>query len=297
MAMKVESIAGVRAFVAAADAQGFKRGGETLGLTSSAIGKAIARLEEQLAVQLFHRTTRTLSLTEQGAMFLIRAKAILAQLEDAEAELASTSKDLKGPLRISLPLTGGALSKPLADFVALHPGIELDLDFSDRMVDVIGEGFDAVIRSGEQSDSRLMRQKLGTIVWCLAAAPAYVERAGLPMRPSDLAGHACLRQRVSTGRIAPWTLREDVTIPASLTAGIIDPLLDMALAGAGIASFPFFMIHDYLKSGRLIEILPGSLDRQGVMSILWPSTRYDVPKTKAFVGVLVAWAQRALRAG
>lgn len=297
MAIRVDSIAGVRAFVAAADARGFKRGGETLGLTSSAIGKAIARLEEQLGVQLFHRTTRTLSLTEQGALFLNRAKAILAQLEDAEAELASTSKELKGRLRISLPLTGGVLSTPLADFVALHPGIELDLDFSDRIVDVIGEGFDAVIRSGEQSDSRLMRQKLGDIVWCLAAAPAYVERAGLPMRPSDLASHACLRQRVSTGRIAPWSLRADVAIPASLTAGIIDPLLDLALAGAGIASFPFFMIHDHLRNGRLIEILPGALDRHGVMSILWPSTRYHVPKTKAFVSVMVAWAQHALRPG
>lgn len=297
MPISVDSIASLRAFVAAAEANSFKVGGQALGLTSSAIGKSIARLEQQLAVQLFHRTTRTLSLTEAGALFLARTRTILDQLEAAEGEIASAATELRGPLRVSVPLTGGAMSKPLADFVARHPAVQLDLNFSDRLVDVIGEGFDAVIRTGSQRDSRLLQHKLGSFAWCLAASPAYLDRAGTPRHPADLAAHACLRQRVSTGRIAPWPLREqqDMAIPTTLTSGIIDPLVDMVVAGAGIAAFPGFMIQEHLETGRMIEVLPGSMERTSVLHILWPSSRYPLPKTKALVSAFSEWADRTIR--
>ncbi|WP_226635860.1 LysR family transcriptional regulator [Novosphingobium profundi] len=297
MVSSVDSITAIRAFVAAAEAGGFKQGGISLGLTSSAVGKAIARLEHQLGVQLFHRTTRTLSLTEPGALLLVRAKRILIELEEAEAELQSSATELRGGLRVGLPLSADIFGKPLADFSQRYPCVQLELEFSDRMVDVIAEGFDVVIRTGGQSDSRLMQQKLGDFTWCLAASPLYLEHAGTPQEPEELIDHVCLRQRLSTGRIAPWPLLndKDLSVPVSHSADIIDPILDMVLAGAGIASFPTFIVHRHFAEGRLVEILPGQMQRDGVMNLIWPSGRYQSPKTRAFVDFMRQWAQSEIR--
>jgi DNA-binding transcriptional LysR family regulator len=144
----VDSVVSLRAFVEAAEARSFKAAGQVLGVSSSAIGKAIARLEGQLATTLFHRTTRTISLTEAGGLFLIRARRILEELQAGEAELAEASGMPRGRLRVSLPVTGELLTHALATFVASYPLVELDLDYSDRIVDVIEEGFDVVIRTG-----------------------------------------------------------------------------------------------------------------------------------------------------
>lgn len=297
MVNSVESITAIRAFVAAAEAGGFKQGGTSLGLTSSAVSKAIARLEDQLSVPLFHRTTRTLSLTEPGALLLVRAKRILFELEEAEAELQSSASELRGGLRVGLPLSADIFGKPLADFSQRYPCVQFELEFSDRMVDVIAEGFDVVIRTGGQSDSRLMQQKLGAFTWCLAASPRYLERAGTPREPEELINHVCLRQRLSTGRIAPWPLLndKDLSVPVSHSADIIDPILDMVLAGAGIASFPTFIVNRHFAEGRLIELLPGQMQRDGVMNLIWPSGRYQSPKTRAFVDFMRHWAESEIR--
>jgi len=285
MAEPVDSLASVRAFVAAADTRSFKVAGETLGVSSSAIGKAITRLEGQLSATLFHRTTRNISLTEAGNIFLLRARRMLVELQAGETELAEVSGSPRGRLRVSLPLTGSLLTKVLASFVSEHPQVELDLDYSDRLVDVIEEGFDVVIRTGDTGDSRLLHRSLGNFAWVLVAAPAYVAGHGQPSKPDELSNHVCLRQKFSSGRIAPWLLgsASGLQVPASLTASVIDPLLELTIRGAGIGCFPEFLVRSELADATLLPILEGQVQQTGVLTMLWPASRFRVPKVRAFV--------------
>ena len=280
----VDSLTSLRAFVAAADTRSFKLAGQQMAVSSSAIGKAIAKLEAQLATSLFHRTTRTISLTDAGSLFLLRARRILDELRDGEAELAEASGSPRGRLRVSVPLTRSLLTKALTAFVAEYPLVEIDLDYSDRMVDIIEEGFDAVIRTGDTGDSRLLHKTLGRFRWRLVASPQYVAQHGQPSTAAALKDHVCLRQKFSSGLIAPWPLPSAGTaVPVSLTASVIDPLLDLAIAGAGIAAFPDFLIRDALANGALVPVLDGEVEQSGIMSVLWPASRYRVPKVRAFV--------------
>lgn len=285
MSDSVDSLAALRAFVSAADARSFKLAGQELGVSSSAIGKSIAKLEAQLSNTLFHRTTRTISLTEGGSLFLVRARRMLDELQAAEAELAEVSGNPQGRLRVGLSLSGSLLTNAFASFVAKYPLVELDLDYNDRLVDVIAEGFDVVIRSGDTGDSRLLHKTLGRFTWCLAASPAYVAKHGQPATPHNLSKHICLRQKLSSGRIMPWMLRSTpgLEVPVGLTASVIDALLDLTRAGAGIASLPDFLIGEALADGSLVPILECEMGHGGVLTMLWPASRFRVPKVRAFV--------------
>lgn len=285
MSDPVESLTSLRAFVAAAETRSFKAAGQMLGVSSSAISKTIARLERQLSASLFHRTTRTISLTEAGSLFLLRARRILDELQAGEAELAEASGTPRGRLRVSLPVTGELLTNALAKFVMMYPLVELDLDYNDRLVDVIDEGFDVVIRTGDAGDSRLLHRPLGRFGWKLVASPSYVARRGKPQAPADLLEHVCLRSRYASGLTIPWALRSApaLRVPTSLIAGSSDALLDLTLAGAGIGSFPDFLVRGGLASGVLTPILEGELEQSGIVTMLWPASRYRVPKVRAFV--------------
>jgi DNA-binding transcriptional LysR family regulator len=281
----VESLAALRAFVSAADTRSFKVAGRMLGVSSSAIGKAIARLEAQLSVTLFHRTTRTISLTQPGALFLARARRMLEELREGEIELAEASGSPRGRLRVALPLAGKLFTRGLAAFVADNPLVDLDLDYSDRLVDIVEEGFDVAIRSGDTGDSRLLHKTLCRFGWKLVASPGYLEQHGRPATAEDLSSHICLRQRFSSGRLVSWPLQSarGVDVPVSLVSSLIDPLLDLTLAGAGIASFPEFIVRDALRTGSLVPVLEGQKSMEGVMTILWPANRFRMPKVRAFV--------------
>ncbi|MGA1799027.1 LysR substrate-binding domain-containing protein [Sphingomonas sp. 4RDLI-65] len=281
----IDSLAALRGFVAAADTRSFKAAGQMLGVSSSAIGKAIARLEVQLAVTLFHRTTRTISLTEPGALFLVRARRMLEELREGEIELAEASGSPRGRLRVALPQAGNLLTRGLAAFVAANPLVDLDLDYSDRLVDIVEEGFDVAIRTGDTGDSRLLHKTLCRFGWKLVASPAYLEQHGRPAAVEDLSSHICLRQRFSSGRLVTWPMASasGVEVPVSLVSSLIDPLLGLALAGAGIASFPEFLVRDALRTGLLAPVLEGHKSMEGVMTILWPASRFRVPKVRAFV--------------
>lgn len=281
----VDSLAALRAFVSAADNLSFKTAGQMLGVSSSAVGKAIARLESQLSATLFHRTTRNISLTEAGNIFLVRARRMLDELQAGEAELAEVSGSPRGRLRTSLPLTGPLFTAALASFVKKYPSVELEIDYSDRLVDVIEEGFDVVIRAGDAGDSRLLHKSLGKFDWVLVAAPSYIANYGRPATPAELPKHICLRQKFSSGRIAPWSLRSATTvnIPASLTASVIDPLLDLAQSGTGIGCFPEFLVRAALADGSLVQVLEDTVEQKGVLTMLWPASRFRVPKVRAFV--------------
>ena len=254
-----DSLGALDAFVRAAEARSFTAAGRQLGVSSSAIGKAVARLERRLGVRLLHRSTRSVTLTPEGALFLERCRRIFSEIETAETELAQTQGAPRGRLRVSLPLAGMLMMPTLGAFMHAYPEIELDLDFTDRLVDVIEEGFDAVIRAGEVSDSRLMSRLLGVFRLQLVAAPGYLERRGVPRVPEDLAGHACLQHRFATsGKFEPWPLRGEVALPSTAVANTIEPLI--ALAEQGLAEQPV----DFA-----VGILSALLTSATFMGVLW----------------------------
>lgn len=278
----------LNAFVQAAETGSFVAAGRKTGLTASAVGKGVARLEQRLGVRLFHRNTRNMTLTEEGRVFLDRCRRIFEEVEAAEMELSKTAIVPSGRLRVSLPLGGMFLMPIIADFMEAYPAILLDLDFSDRLVDVIEEGFDIVIRTGVASDSGLMRRSLGRFTGRLVASPAYLARRGTPLTPTDLMEHACLRQRSpATGKLHEWALREAPPgLPETMSASTIAPLMELALRGAGVAFLPPFAVAGRVADGSLISLLAAYIFESGELAALWPTSRQLSPRIRAFVDFL-----------
>lgn len=277
------------AFVQAAQTRSFTEAGRRTGVSSSAVGKAVARLEEDLGVRLFHRSTRAITLTAEGSLFLERCNRIFAEFEVAKRELTQAAGKPQGKLRVGLPQLGMSLMAHLIAFQQAYPEVELELEFSDRLVNVIEEGFDAVMRIGEVEDSRLTRRRLNGYSHRLVASPAYLSHRGVPARPSDLTKHACLRYRFPTsGKLDPWPLvvkgaSVSVDVPTSATANAIESLLAMAEADLGIACLPDFLVEDGVAEGKLQPVLERYVQDHRTISILWPSSRQPLPKIKAFV--------------
>lgn len=297
MSIRVESVSALSAFVQSAELQSFKLAGQHFGLSSSAIGKTIARLEGQLGVRLFHRSTRAIRLTHEGEAFLTRCRSVLSELEAAEAELAHSAASPRGRLRVAVPFAGDLLTPLFGAFMARYPEIELDLDYNDRMVDVIEDGFDAVIRSGEVSDSRLMHVKLGDFSSLLVAAPSYLARMGTPETPSDLASHRLLHHRFyETGKLGDWglPLPEGMVLPVALAATSLEPLIGLAEAGTGIAWLPSFAVADRIRTGRLCEVLPDAEKTRRALRLLWPRSNFPLPKVSAFVAFMTEAVRTAL---
>ncbi|PIF74555.1 DNA-binding transcriptional LysR family regulator [Variovorax sp. 54] len=282
----MDSFSGLESFVRAADLQSFARAGRDLGISASAVGKNVARLEAQVAVRLFHRTTRQVRLTAEGAMFHERCRRILDELGDARAMLQDAVATPRGRLRVSLPTIGYRFLLPiLPAFKARYPEIELDLDFNDRLVDVVAEGVDVAIRSGELVDSQLVARRLGPFSFVLAASPAYLAQHGVPRVPADLARHSCLRYKfVTGGKIEDWDLPGlPPQLPPGLVCNNMEAMLGAAVAGLGIAYMPDFLARDALRRGELQRVLAPHLVRRGQFSALWPSSRQLSPKVRAFV--------------
>ncbi|HEV7328416.1 MAG TPA: LysR family transcriptional regulator [Bosea sp. (in: a-proteobacteria)] len=285
----MDHLGSLRAFVQAADARSFTTAGHQLGVSSSAIGKAISRLEERLGARLFHRSTRTITLTPEGAMFLERCRRIFGEIEAAELELAHTRGAPRGKLRVSLPIANVMMMPALTAFMRAYPDIQLDLDLTDRIVEVIDGGFDVVIRAGEVTDSRLMSRLLGEFRLKLVASPDYLARRGVPQVPEDLSRHACLHHRFATsGKFERWPLRRDGEdldiVPASAAiVNTIEPLILMAEQGLGIACLPDLALRRQFAEDRLRTVLDDYVHHVGIMRLLWPSSRHLSPKLRVFI--------------
>ncbi|KRC76316.1 HTH-type transcriptional regulator DmlR [compost metagenome] len=290
----MESLNAIAFFVQAAETRSYSAAGRILGVSSSAVGKSICRLEQRLGVRLFHRSTRSITLTAEGALFLERCRRILCEVEAAELELSETRQAPRGRLRISLPLVGMLVMPALTAFMHRYPDIELDVDFSDRLVDVIEEGFDVVMRTGELTDSRLVSRPLGTYRLQLVASPGYLARRGTPKVPADLAHHACLQHKFpSTGKFEPWPFKraEDEpgwALPASMVCNTSAALMDVALAGLGIACLPDFLVRQAIGRGELVPVMDACVEHQGTFRLLWPSSKHLAPKLRVFIDFMGA---------
>jgi DNA-binding transcriptional LysR family regulator len=285
----MDSLSGITAFIQVAETRSFTEAGRLLEVSSSAVGKSVSRMEERLGVRLFHRSTRSVTLTTEGELFLDRCKRIVSELEAAQIELLQLSATPRGKLRISVPIQSVLIMPLLAGFIRAYPEIELDVDMSDRMVDVIEEGFDAVVRTGTPQDSRLMARKLGDYKLQLVASPEYLQRNGEPAHPDDLAKHACLLHKFpATGMIERWPLQVngepvDLALSKTITCTTMDPLTYLALDGTGIACLPDFSIRAPLDDGRLKVVLPEYTRHNGDLWMLWPSSKHAAPKLRALV--------------
>jgi DNA-binding transcriptional LysR family regulator len=290
----VDNLNGFVVFVRVAETRSFVAASRLLGVSASAIGKSVARLEEKLGVRLFHRSTRSVTLTAEGALFLERSRRILAEIEAAELELSQATAAPRGRLRVSLPLVSSLVLPVLGEFMREYPAIELDLDFTDRLVDVIEEGFDVVVRTGHPTDSRLLARRLGSFRSMLVASPDYLAQRGLPTAPADLLEHTCLHYRFpNSGKLEPWALRlapgePELQLPTSMICNNIETRVCFALQGLGIAYLPEFAIAEPLADGRLLAVLADRVERAGVFHVLWPASRHPSPKVRALVDFLCA---------
>ena len=284
----MDKLGSVDAFVKAAEIRNFSEVGRQLGISSSAVGKAISRLEQRLGVRLFHRSTRSITLTPEGQLFLSRCQRIVEELEAAEAELSAASSP-KGQLRVSLPLVGALLLPVLSSFIREYPEIRLELDFSDRMTNIIDEGFDVVLRTGDAADSRLVTRALGYYTPQIVAAPVYLSRHGVPASPDDLQRHACLLHRYpTTGKVDRRLLRDgddirEMDLPALLTVNTVEPLIAMSEQGHGLAYIPNFLVRRQLAEGKLVTVLSDYETDRKVFRAVWPSGRHMSPKIRVFV--------------
>ncbi len=285
----MDSLGALHAFVQAADADGFTEAGRKLGVSASAVSKAVQRLEDRLGARLFHRSTRSITLTPEGTMFLERCRRILCEFEAAETELSQTQAAPQGKLRVSFPSMGMLFMPKIAAFKRLYPQIELELDFTDRLVDVIDEGFDAVIRTGDHADSRLMTRTLGHYRRAIVGSPDYFANARFPETPEDLARHSCLIYRfANTGKLDRWPLSRNgapvhVELTNSVVMNTLEPQICLAENGLGIACVPDIAVARQLKAGSLISVLEHYLQAQTKISVMWPTSRHLSPKLRVFV--------------
>jgi DNA-binding transcriptional LysR family regulator len=288
----VDSLSAFGAFMRAAETRSFTDAGRQMRLSPSAVTKAVSRLEERLGVRLFHRNTRSLSLTQEGARFLESCRRIFSEIESVHAELANSKKGPTGKLKVSLPLVGMLMMPTISHFMSAYPNIELDLDFTDHLVNVVDDGFDVVVRTGEGTDSRLIARRLGYFRLQVVGSPAYLERAGMPAVPQDLTGHACLHHRYPTsGRLQRWPLEtapdaQDLILPIAATATTVEPLITLAERGNGFACLPDFAIRQQIADGRLIVVLDEFTKHVGSFRAVWPSNRFVAPKVRVFIDFL-----------
>ncbi|MFY0479433.1 LysR family transcriptional regulator [Achromobacter marplatensis] len=285
----MDSLGGIGIFVLVAETRSFSEAGRVLGVSPSAVGKSVARMEERLKVRLFHRSTRHIALTPEGEKFLERCRRILCEVEAAELELSEAADAPRGKLRVSLPRYSGLFETTVASFMRQYPDVELDLEFTDRMVDVIGEGYDAVVRTGDMDDSGLKRRRLGSFRRVLAASPDYLRQHGAPKRAVDLQRHACLHYRYpATGRLEKWPLKagpeaQSPDLPLTLVCNSVEMRISLAVSGQGIVCLPDFTIRRELAAGQLQIVMDERTRGNGTMWALWPASRHASPKLRVFI--------------
>ena len=288
----MNEITGLPVFVQVAEMQSFVAAGRIFGISASAVGKSIARLEERLGVRLFHRSTRSMRLTQEGLIFLDRCRRILSELKSAELELLGAIELPRGRLRVSLPLASGLLLPLICDFMEQYSDVELDLNFTNRNVDLIEEGFDLAIRVGALDDSRLMARRCTAFRLILVASPEYIARRGRPDKASDLSNHDCLHFRfVRSGKVFKWPISTvpgapDIRLPTRLTTNENMMLIQAAKRGLGIACVPDFTVREALASGTLCTFLEPEVSQEIVWWAVWPASPHTSPKLSVFVDFL-----------
>lgn len=283
------------AFVSVIEHGGFSAAADRLSIAKSAISRRVSELESRLGVRLMNRTTRRQSLTDEGRALYERAIRILADWDEAEQMVSSESAELSGRLKVATPLTFGVrhLGDVVAEFAQAHPDVRLEVDLSDREVDLIDEGFDMAIRIGKLADSTLVARRITDIGMTCVASPAYLNKHGIPATPDDLGNHLGLRYTLAR-RATLWRFRDDngrvyqARPRTVLAANNGDHIAQCCAAGLGIALLPLFVSHERIRDGTLVPLLTELKVSPVSMYVVFPPGRYQSRRVRVFAEHIAA---------
>lgn len=286
--------------------QSFTRAAHALGVPKSTVSRKISELEQRLGARLLHRTTRKLNLTDVGAAYYERVKRIVSDLSEAEAAVSLAQGQPRGLLRVTAPPDIGTvmLASALPDFSALYPEVQVSLDLSRYYRDLVGEGIDVALRAGRLVESSLVAKPVFAGNFGLYASPGYLDARGRPTAAADLVHHACLVFGVSPD--VRWTLenkseKREVAIHGRVSAEDFGYLRQTAVAGAGIALLPTFLVGPDVHFGRLERVLPDFASVADTLYVVYPTREFLPAKTRAFVDFVSArfaeWNQMCQRGG
>jgi DNA-binding transcriptional LysR family regulator len=288
------SLPTILAFVRTFEDGSFTSAAKRLHVTPAAVSRSVARLEAQLGVRLFRRTTRHLKATPEGERYHARCAAALEQLAQAEAELRGRSGPPRGRVRLSLPTTLGLhhVVPSLEGFGAAHPGVELDVQIGNQTIDFVREGFDLAVRLGRIEDASLVARRLGDASLGVFASPSYLARRGRPRNLEALTDHDCLPFVLPrSGRILPWIFASPAAelVPRASVRCLDDPqgLVALARAGLGLCQIYHFMVKDLVREGALVEVLERRAGRTRPFSLIYPKAPLT-PHVRAVVDWIVA---------
>ncbi|HND79827.1 MAG TPA: LysR family transcriptional regulator [Accumulibacter sp.] len=286
-------LATLRAFVKVVQTGSFTRTAEALNTQKAYLSRVVTQMERELGARLLERTTRSLSLTEIGREFFERAVGILASVEDAERAVQKAQGEPRGVLKLTCGVEFGmiAVSGWISDYLARHPQVRVDADFTGRLVDIVHEGFDLAIRVGPLADSTLTARRLGELRYGLYAAPSYLARRTAPAGPEGLASHETLAFSSGSHQVTWALLRgqqvERVTVQPRLKANNVFAVCDAEVAGLGIAQLPVLVADAAVRTGQLHGVLMDwSLPTVPVHAV-FASARYLTPKVRAFIDLSV----------
>jgi len=294
--MMSEQLKGISVFVTAVEAGSFALAAQRLHLSRSAVGKTVSQLEQRLGVRLFQRTTRSVTLTDDGALFYEHCLRALAEINTAETLLENGKQSVSGRLRVSMPVLYGrmCIAPLLAEFASQHPNLSMDLLFSDKVSDLVEDGLDLVIRNGKLPDSSgLVARKIGEHRMMICASPRYLLQHGEPQTIDDLS-HYEVFNYINTGVPHRWVINADggkksEFIPkARVLMDDLEAIADAAIAGLGIALLPCWLIEEELQNGKLVRILREDLDNVYESHAVWLQTSHLPLKVRLAVDMLVS---------
>jgi DNA-binding transcriptional LysR family regulator len=291
-------LSGIGVMSAVVESGAFSRAGEILGLSQSGVSRAIARLEDRIGVRLFHRTARAVSLTEEGRRFFEEVRPLLTGIEDAASVAAGAASLVRGRLRINSDAGFGqfVLAPNLHKLLSIYPELEVELAIRERPGDLVADGFDLAIRFGEPEPSSLIGRKILETRVLTCAAPSYLDRAGTPKHPRDLANHECIQYREPlTHRHYRWVLQGpkgeiEVATRGRLTVTDAGALLAACVAGHGIAQPLELHARRHLDTGRLVQLLPRWAKERFPLFLYLPTRKLPSAKTRAFLNFALSLA-------
>jgi DNA-binding transcriptional LysR family regulator len=292
--ISLERLTGLIAFARAASLGSYTAAARALSVSPSAVSKSVQRLEQQLGVSLFTRTTRSLTLTPEGRDLHERALRLLQEAEAIEQAAAAARSEPAGLLKVTAPLPIGVhvIGPALPRFRERYPRLSIDLRLGDHFIDLIEEGIDVAIRVGDLSDSRLIARRLAPHGLCAFASPTYLARHGAPNHPDDLREHDCVNFRFqSSGQAFRWSFvvgdrTREIMPDAGIVADVSDAVLAIVAAGGGIGISPTFAAAPYVRRRELVPVLQEFIFPRSNITALWPESRRANPNVKAFVNYL-----------
>lgn len=289
-----------RTFIRVVECTSFTRAADSLGLPRSSVSAAIAELEDRVGARLLYRTTRKVSVTQDGAAFYERCLQVVADVEDTENLFRHKDAQPGGRLRVDVPGRIGRLiiAPALPEFLARYPGIGIDLGVTDRAVDLIESRMDCVLRVGPLSDSGLISRSIGMLPLINVASPDYLERYGVPRIPADLSAHQAVNYASpSTGRVENWEWMDngdlhEMALPGRVTVNSAEAMIACCLAGLGLIQIPAYDVATHIENGELVEVMPEYRAESMAVTLLYPHRKHLSHRVQIFT----QWLEEILRA-